>query len=124
MEIRYPTPGRIWSTNDDRTMHWAVRSRLVREWRDTTAIIARMQKVQPQGPSIVTIDLRFSRNGRRDPMNYVGTCLKAAIDGLVDAGVWPDDTPDWVEIRQPNLIIGGPDEVVIRITPMHPELSS
>ena len=41
-------------------------------------------------------------------MNYVGSVVKATIDGLVDAGCWPDDTAEWVEIRQPLLVVGGP----------------
>ena len=49
-------------------------------------------------------------------MNYIGTIVKAVIDGLVDAGCWPDDTAEWVEIRQPTLQVGG-DLVVVALTP-------
>jgi hypothetical protein len=49
-------------------------------------------------------------------MNYIGTCMKAAIDGLVDAGLWPDDTAEFVTIEQPVLRVRG-DVVVLRITP-------
>ena len=45
-------------------------------------------------------------------MNYVGTVVKAVIDGMVDAGCWPDDTAEWVEIRQPVLAVG---ETLVRI---------
>ena len=68
-------------------------------------------------PSLVTVALPFARAGTRDPMNYVGTVVKALIDGMVDAGCWPDDTAEWVEVRQPVLEVGG-TEVVIKIDPL------
>ncbi len=116
MEFSFIAPAKVWSTNDDRRLHWAQRSKLVKEWRDCTAIIAKARRVGSQPPSVVTISIPFARNGRRDPMNYVGTVVKAMVDGLVDAGVWPDDTPEYVEVRQPRFVIGG-KEVVVTIEP-------
>ena len=51
-------------------------------------------------------------------MNYVGTVVKAIVDGMVDAGCWPDDTAEWVEIRQPVLVVGGDGLVTVRINPL------
>ena len=51
-------------------------------------------------------------------MNYVGTVVKALIDGMVDAGCWPDDTAEFVEIRQPVLVVGGDGLVRVVITPL------
>lgn len=49
-------------------------------------------------------------------MNYVGTVLKAVIDGLCeDVGCWPDDTAQYVTITQPLLEIG--EDVTIRLHP-------
>jgi len=45
-------------------------------------------------PSFVRVTFGVRDPGRRrDPHNYMPT-VKAIIDGLVDAGVWPDDTPE------------------------------
>lgn len=115
-ELRFVPPTRPWSTNDERRQHWAVRARLVKAWRETAAWTATAARPGPLGPSIVHVSIPFGRGGRRDPMNYVGTIVKAVIDGLVDAGCWPDDTPEWVEIRQPALEVGGTD-VIITISP-------
>jgi len=43
---------------------------------------------------------------RRDPSNYYPP-VKAIIDGLVAVMVWPDDTPEWVEVAEPVLRVGG-----------------
>lgn len=28
------------------------------------------------------------------------------MTGLVDAGLWPDDTPEWVTTTEPRLVVG------------------
>jgi len=122
-EARYPAPCvtiknrtfMCWSTNDERRMHWAARRKLVDAWRRWGYMVATQEGWIDLPPCVVEIALPFARNGRRDPMNYVGTCLKAVIDGLVDAGCWPDDTPDYVTITQPLLEIG--EDVTLRLTP-------
>lgn len=116
IELAFPPPTKPWSTNDERRMHWAVRARTVKAWRETAAWTARAARLRcPLPPALVTVTVPFGRNGRRDPMNYVGTIVKATIDGLVDAGCWPDDTADFVEIRQPTLEVG--EQVIVRIVP-------
>ncbi len=42
-------------------------------------------------PVAVDVQLTFGRRSRRDSPNWYPT-IKAAIDGLVDAGVLPDDS--------------------------------
>ena len=124
IELRFPAPGvtvgqktwRAWSTNDDRKLHWATRSKLVAAWRQAAFVAARQAGVGPLPACVVEIAIPFPKAGRRDPMNYVGTCLKAVIDGLVDAGCWPDDTPEWVIITQPLLELG--DDVTVRLLPL------
>lgn len=56
-------------------------------------------------PCDVKLDLGFRQNRRRDPHNYVGTVTKWVIDGLVRAGLWPDDNPEWVTVHQPVLTV-------------------
>jgi hypothetical protein len=55
---------------------------------------------------------------RRDPHNYFAT-VKPIIDGLVDAGLWPDDTPAWVTTTEPALRITSDQTVTVTITPRH-----
>ena len=124
IELRFRAPAvtvgkrcwRAWSTNDDRTMHWSVRRRLVAAWRQAAFVAARQAGVTALGPCVIEIAIPFARNARRDPMNYVGTVLKAVIDGLqADAGLWPDDTAEWVTITQPLLELG--EDCTIRLLP-------
>lgn len=114
IELTFDAPTKPWSTNEDRTLHWAARAKRIKAWR--TAAYFAATGVEPLGAAVVSIELPFARAGRRDPMNYIGTCMKAAIDGLVDAGLWQDDTAEFVTIEQPVLRVGG-DAVVLRITP-------
>lgn len=59
----------------------------------------------------VQIPVRGRR--RRDPHNYTGTVVKAIVDGLVDAGFWPDDTGEHVTIVDPMLLPGGREVIVV-----------
>ena len=64
-------------------------------------------QIQPRvipDPSTVEVFIPFTTNRRRDPHNYVGTVVKWIIDGLVYAGAWPDDTPEWVTVLEPVLV--------------------
>jgi len=64
----------------------------------------------------VIVELPFKRAGRRDPSNYLPP-VKAIVDGLVDAGLWPDDTGEFVTISEPALVVGS-EMVVVRICPL------
>ena len=44
--------------------------------------------------------------------------MKAVIDGLVYAGAWEDDTPEYVEHLSPALYKG--DQVIVEMFPMAP----
>ena len=50
----------------------------------------------------VTLHYRPRDNRRRDADNLVPT-LKALCDGLVDAGLVPDDTPNYMHKHKPEV---------------------
>lgn len=60
------------------------------------------QAMFPQ--AVVDFEVVFSKPARRDPANYhgSGTC-KWIIDALVRAGAFPDDSPQYVEIRKTTV---------------------
>jgi hypothetical protein len=60
----------------------------------------------PLPPSFVTVSIPFLTNHRRDPHNYVGTVVKAIVDGLVAMGAWKDDTAEYVTVKEPVLYKG------------------
>ena len=112
VEIRFPMPGKPMSMNDRE--HWAAKASRTKDWRHAAALAAR--KVKPQPPSIVEVSIPFARNGRRDPHNYAPT-VKAIVDGLVDAGLWPDDPPEFVRTFEPLCRVEKGGELIITITP-------
>lgn len=87
---------RPWTSNAERKWHHMERAAKVRDMRDSFGWMAKAQQV-PALPAIkvYATPLAKDRRWRQD----VGACfpaVKAAIDGLVDAGVLPDDHPQFV----------------------------
>ena len=70
-------------------------ARVVREIRWTVGMLAKSQKVGSHPRSDVLITWWAPDMIHRDSGSLSPT-LKAAIDGLVDAGVWPGDHFEWV----------------------------
>jgi hypothetical protein len=95
-------------------MHWSERHKMSKLWKESAFWMAKQRRWQDLPPSIVTASIPFDVQRRRDPHNYVGTCLKAMVDGLVLAGCWPDDTTGFVRVLEPLLVVGGP--VVLEVT--------
>lgn len=114
--LSFPLPGAPWSLNAERTKHWSWRSRQVRAWRTAALAAATVAGVGQQPRCRVHVALPFERAGRRDPSNYLPP-VKAIIDGLVDAGLWVDDTPEFVVVEEPTLVVGG-QRVVVTVEPL------
>lgn len=104
LELGLP-PAAPLSINQERNMHWATRSRRLDPWKVTTFWLAKEAKLPAAvagRPATITAVLPVRGHHRRDPANYYPT-VKAIVDGLVLAGVWPDDTPEWVTVAEPVL---------------------
>lgn len=111
--LSFSAPTEPWSINMERTKHWSWRSKRVKAWRLRTFHEAREMGLGPMPAATVSVTLPFDRRARRDPSNYL-PAVKAIVDGLVDGGIWPDDTPEYVSVAEPTLAVGGP--VKVRIT--------
>lgn len=116
--IEFPLPCKPLTMNQ--RMHWAAKAKVTRLWRASGYAAAmgaclRGEMRSPRSRSVVqlTIPVRSTKI-RRDPHNWFPT-VKAVIDGLVDAGLWPDDTSEYVITVEPKFRQGGP--VTIDITP-------
>lgn len=92
--LQLPAPTQ-WVSANDRS-HWASKARLVKEWRAAGALWARSKRL-PHITEPVQITAWVHRTDRRraDAHNRLPT-VKAAIDGLVDAGVLTDDSDQYV----------------------------
>lgn len=99
--------------NANQQLHWADKARRVKAWRTAGCRWAEHYRVGCRPRSIVGISLPVrSLKVRRDGANWHPT-LKAVIDGLVDAGVWPDDNGEWVVTAEPAFHQGGD---MVRVT--------
>lgn len=82
------------TVNHLRTVHHMERARIDKRWRTESGWLAKKARI-PKLERIIVTAAPFVKNRRSMP--DVGACLyavKAAIDGLVDARVIPDDKPD------------------------------
>lgn len=87
--------------NANQRLHWAKKAKLTRE---TRAAGYRRGVQFGHGHEHITVGLIWCVNTkhRRDVDNVVPT-LKALCDGLVDAGVVPDDTPEYMTKTMPEI---------------------
>ena len=93
-------PWGIPPLNANQRLHWAEKARRTRDIRLITSLQAHRlpaaRHVRVQLTWVVT-DRR-----RRDSDNIYPT-FKAMCDGLVDAGIVPDDTPEFMDKRAPVI---------------------
>lgn len=102
-----PAPAKPLSLNEMNGMHWADRRRRTEPWKALAIVMARQAGLPAligAAPCTVTVTIPVRGMYRRDPHNYVPV-VKAVVDGLVRAGVWPDDIPEYVTVNEPVLVI-------------------
>lgn len=121
LTFTFPWPLDPWSTNQERTMSWQTLYRHVSTWRDATmwhtrSILGGTTHIPT--PAHIKVVISFPVKRRRDPHNYAGTVVKAIVDGLVNAGMFPDDTAEYVRVDEPELEVNkGSGYVTVTITP-------
>lgn len=98
--------------------HWRWVAGQKKVWRETAHILGLTKVKEAQAltrgrKALVQFAFPVSQNRRRDPHNYYPT-IKPIIDGLTDAGFWPDDTPEYVATREPMFYKG--ELVLVLIT--------
>ena len=114
-------PARPLTVNKERTMHYQTRATAVREWRGVFHLLALEARLPHCAAITVHVDQEL-RNRAHIP--DIGACfpsVKAAIDGLVDAGVIDDDDP----VHLPLLAFAAPhvtgrDALTLTITEARP----
>lgn len=86
LELPFTTPV---SLND--RMKWQHAHAVKKPWREAACLLAKAAKIPPCKRIEVVIWYTPADNRARDPLNLVAS-LKLCEDGLVDAGVIPDDS--------------------------------
>lgn len=83
--------------------HWRKKAARVKQLRADVAKLCRVHKVPPLQRAQVQLYYRPRDRRRRDAENLVAT-LKPCADGVVDAGVLPDDCEPYLTPVMPKLL--------------------
>lgn len=89
---------RPWTLNSERTWHHYKRAKFVKEWREAFCALARLEGVPAVNAIEVIATPYLSGRGRTQDVGACFPAVKAAVDGLVDAGVIPEDNPTYVKM--------------------------
>lgn len=122
-ELTITIPKAWWFSANDR-LHWAARAARTRRIRTAAAWEAKRAGVPRHDVVHVCAWIGYPRPGKADPSN-AAPVVKAALDGLTDAGVWEDDDHTHVvavEYRR-DKNTGRPGEWTVRLTITDQEVS-
>lgn len=100
---------------NDRT-HWRKKAVQVKNWRTAAFVAANNAGLGSLPPCFVRLTLPVRDSRRRDPMNWAPT-VKACVDGIVDAGLFPDDDSSWVTVIEPVMEKRTVRYVTVELTP-------
>ena len=75
--------------------HWSVNREVARAWRRLAVAAARLQGIPTIQRARVVVTFHKATAARYDPGN-LAPVSKAIVDGLVDAGVLPDDSHEYL----------------------------
>ena len=118
MILTIDIPAAMWLTANARN-HWALKARRTRHLRQLGFMAARKQPAMDRANLAAVISYPTAR--RADPSNAAPT-VKALLDGIVDAGVLPDDdhlhVPHVDYSRGPNTGERGLYRIVLRLEPL------
>lgn len=91
MIVTLPLPPKQLSPNA--RCHWAVKAKAVSKYREDACSAASADGVRGSRLATATVECRFyfKTSRRRDGDNLLSS-MKSAFDGLVDAGVFSDDS--------------------------------
>lgn len=122
-------PPRTWTVelppglpllNANRRVHWRKRAELTKTIREAAYLLAQGNVPALQRARIV-VEYRPPDRRRRDAGNLAPSA-KAAVDGLVDAGVLPDDSDDYLigpDMRRGDVTPQG--QLILHITELETE---
>jgi len=118
-EVELFIPGQVWTINRERSMHHMARASLVKPLRETAFALMHNYRRLHRFEYDVPVEVWFvphqqMRGSVADTANHLPAC-KAVLDGCVDAGLVPDDSPQWVvsqkfypplKARETGVLIG------------------
>ena len=90
--LRYEARPWTMNTSRGRTAHWAQEAARTRDWRTAFGLLAFAEGVPPLERVHITVH-HECRTARLADCGAIAPAAKAAVDGLRDAGIIPDDDP-------------------------------
>lgn len=115
--IVFEQPSKPLSLNQAYSMHWSKRRRYFQDWAINLKI-AYSKLIAVEDIDVAPMNLQFTftfnKKARRDPHNYIAT-VKKLIDVLVEEGLVPDDTAEWISVAEPVLRIDNDNLCYIKI---------
>lgn len=116
-------PCTLWTVNAERRMHYHERANRVRQVRQDAKLLVMAQRDWHWGETSISLQVQ-PQQANRGPLADWGAYMpvvKAVIDGMVDARVIPNDTPEFltgvellVPVRAPS-----PREVGLHVWTIH-----
>lgn len=94
--------------------HWSKRKKVADEWHDAVWAVMREKKIKPITDFPISVTYRFYMKRLLDPSNTI-TAPKLIEDGLVKAGIIPDDTARYIGRIVLDAPEKGNDRVVVTI---------
>lgn len=94
------------TANEVRNSHWRKTQPYLAEFRRTAQVLARIHRIPKSDHITVRLMAYPPDKRRRDASNLMPT-QKACVDGLVDAGIVPDDTAEFVTEEMPKILHDG-----------------
>ena len=91
--LTFTIPHDKWLSSNQR-LHWASKAKRV-AWLRAQACIEGQRYFSYRNTVKVTAHIGYPSNAKADPNNAAPT-TKALIDGLVEAGMFVDDSHEWV----------------------------
>lgn len=112
-----PDPKMVELANANKRLHWRRKAHVTQYWRAFAGLVscpanlrnARIEKAR------VVVWITWPDKRRRDIGNWA-PLAKAVLDGLVDAGVFPDDNDDHITGPDLRRADPGPLRVVVEIS--------
>ena len=92
--------------------HYSKYARVKRANTNLVALECRVQELKPIDKPVSILFAHYRKSKRKDPDNVAGGAQKMILDGLVTAGVLPDDTMKYIKSLHHTFII---DKVKPRI---------
>lgn len=86
---------RPWTVNAERAGNRWERAKKTKHWREQFCLLCRSQA--PLTLTDAVVEVRLTLKGRLQDTSACLPAVKAAIDGLVDGGLFLDDTGDHVK---------------------------